>query len=212
MENPFTIEHGGTSPHRGYNHCNAVLAFGETNMLAGWTTKAFAVHWASHFNLLKQPDQRYPQVLSEFIFCCWPDIGTLFATTIHSPNPDEEEPDQPDEEEPDQQITYPKYTDGFMLEDCLQLVQPDVLHPRPPIGLQGPVGLPVGLPELAPSPDVGLQEPAQEPEVVMPPPPFKRCVDWDAPPTLVDLGSNDQSSGSSNMVLVRRFVKKELCL
>ena len=51
--------------------------------------------------------------------------------------------------------------------------------------------------ELAPSPDVGLQEPAQELEVVVP-----MCEDWDAPPPLVDLGSMDvipeHPSSSSN--------------
>ena len=42
-------------------------------------------------------------------------------------------------------------------------------------------------------------------------------MDWDAPPTLVDRGSNDQSSSSSNMVLVEEsceegvvLVKKEV--
>ena len=106
VENP--IPPGQNVPNIGYNHCSAVVAFGEATMLAGWTTKGFAVHWASHFKLHKQPDQQYPPVLSEFICCCWPDVA-IQATTIHSTDPDEEEPDQ--------QITYPKCTDGVMLKD-----------------------------------------------------------------------------------------------
>ena len=176
-------------PNIVYNHRNAVLAFGNATMVAGWTTKGFAVHWANHFKLHKQPDQRYPPVLSELIFCCWPDVA-IQATTIHSTDPDEEEPDQ--------QITYPKCTDGVMLKDvCLQLVQPDMIHTMD-LGVaairasmassgsddpdrlwvwwrndhQGPA-LELAQ-ELAPSPDVGLQEPAQELEVVVP-----MCEDWD---------------------------------
>ena len=74
----------------------------------GGQQKGFAVHCANHFKLHKQPDQQYPPVLSEFIFCCWPDVA-IQATTIHSTDPDEEEPDQ--------QITYPKCTDGVMSKD-----------------------------------------------------------------------------------------------
>ena len=85
--------------------------FGEANMLAGWTTKGFAVHWASHFKLHTQPDRQYPPMLSEFIFCCWSHVA-IQATTIHSTYPDEEETDQ--------QITYPKCTDGVMLKDGFQ--------------------------------------------------------------------------------------------
>ena len=61
MENP--IPPGQNVPNRGYNHCNAVLSFGEAQMLAGWTTQGVAMHSANHFKLHKQPDQRYPPVL-----------------------------------------------------------------------------------------------------------------------------------------------------
>ena len=93
------IPPGQNVPTRGCNNCNAVLAFGEAKMLAGWTTKGFAVHWANHFKLHKPLGQQYPPVLSKLIFCCWPDVA-IRATTIHSTDPDEEEPDQ--------QITSPQ--------------------------------------------------------------------------------------------------------
>ena len=167
--------------------------------MAGWKTKAFALHWSTHFKLLKQPDQQYPPVLSEFIFSLWPDVAIQATTMVFHTDPDEEEPDQ--------QITY-----WNMLEDVnFQLVQPDLLHTMD-LGVQAlrasssasrhihpdqlPVGLPVGLQGLAPE----LAQCVDWDVVVMP-----MCVDWDAPPPLVDIGSNDQSSSSSNMVIVEQI-------
>ena len=61
--------------------------------------------------------------------------------------------------------------------------------------------------ELAPSPDVGLQELAQELEVVVP-----MCEDWDAPPPLVEVGSMDvipeHPSSSSNEWICEDGVSK----
>ena len=117
-----------------------------------------------------------------------------------------------------------------MLKDGFQLVQPDMLHTmdlgvaaiRASMASSGSddpdrlwvwwnndhQGLaPELAQELAPSPDVGLQEPAQELEVVVP-----MCEDWDAPPPLVDLGSMDvipeHPSNSSNEWICEDGVSK----
>ena len=65
VANPYGI--GNCVKSKGYNHCNATLAFGEIQMLAGWTDEPFLLQWHSQFNLHRNPDQLFPPVLHDWI-------------------------------------------------------------------------------------------------------------------------------------------------
>ena len=66
VSNPYAI---GASciQSKGYNHCNAALAFGEIQLLAGWADEPFLLQWIPQFNLHKNPSQQFPPVLHEWI-------------------------------------------------------------------------------------------------------------------------------------------------
>jgi hypothetical protein len=66
VANPYGI---GTCVNmsKGYNHCNATLAFGEIKLLAGWADEPFLLQWHSQFNLHKLPGQQFPPVLHEWV-------------------------------------------------------------------------------------------------------------------------------------------------
>ena len=66
VANPYGI---GTCVNmsKGYNHCNATLAFGEIKMLAGWADEPFLLQWHNQFNFHKLPGQQFPPVLHEWI-------------------------------------------------------------------------------------------------------------------------------------------------
>ena len=65
VANPYGI--GNCVKSKGYNHCNATLAFGEIQMLAGWADEPFLLQWHSQFNLHRNPDQLFPPVLHDWI-------------------------------------------------------------------------------------------------------------------------------------------------
>jgi hypothetical protein len=65
VTNPVPI--GTRVMHKGYNHCNATLAFGEIQLLAGWADEPFLLQWHSQFNLHRLPDQQFPPVLHEWV-------------------------------------------------------------------------------------------------------------------------------------------------
>ena len=66
VANPYGI---GTCVNmsKGYNHCNATLAFGEIKMLAGWADEPFLLQWHNQFNFHKLPGQQFPPVLYEWV-------------------------------------------------------------------------------------------------------------------------------------------------
>ena len=66
VTNPYTIDSSRVQ-HKGYNHCNATLAFGEIQLLAGWADEPFLLQWHSQFNLHWLPDQQFPPVLHEWV-------------------------------------------------------------------------------------------------------------------------------------------------
>ena len=65
--------------HEGYNHCTAILAWGEAQMLAGWVDESYAVDWHNHFHSTRECEKLpIPPMLEEFILIHWPsmqDIG-----------------------------------------------------------------------------------------------------------------------------------------
>ena len=61
---PYTID-SSRIQHKGYNHCNATLAFGEIQLLAGWADEPFLLQWNTQFNQHRNPDQQFPPVLHE---------------------------------------------------------------------------------------------------------------------------------------------------
>ena len=62
---------------------------GEARIWAEWSTDACDLEWNNEFKLHRQLDQQSPPVLSEFIFCFWPDTAdAMLALT----DPDEKEP------------------------------------------------------------------------------------------------------------------------
>ena len=66
VANPYGID-CACIQHKGYNHSNAALAFGEIKLLAGWADDPFLVQWHTQFNLHRNPDQQFPPVLHEWI-------------------------------------------------------------------------------------------------------------------------------------------------
>ena len=66
VSNPYVIG-GSCIQSKGYNHCNAALAFGEIQLLAGWADEPFLLQWIPQFNLHKNPSQQFPPVLHEWI-------------------------------------------------------------------------------------------------------------------------------------------------
>ena len=67
---PVANPYGIGNPYgesKGYNHCNATLAFGEIQLLAGWSDEPFLLQWHSQFNLHRLPDQQFPPVLHEWV-------------------------------------------------------------------------------------------------------------------------------------------------
>ena len=74
------------SMSKGYNHCNAALAFGEIQLLAGWADASFLLQWNTQFNLHRNPDQQFPPVLHEWIL--WQE-RSRFAVTKMSTNADQ---------------------------------------------------------------------------------------------------------------------------
>ena len=66
VANPYGI---GTcvTMSKGYNHCNATLAFGEIKLLAGWADEPFLLQWHSQFNVHRLPGQQFPPVLHEWV-------------------------------------------------------------------------------------------------------------------------------------------------
>ena len=66
VSNPYAIE-GSCIKSKGYNHCNAALAFGEIQLLAGWADEPFLLQWIPQFNLHKNPSHQLPPVLHEWI-------------------------------------------------------------------------------------------------------------------------------------------------
>ena len=77
VDNP--IPPGQNVPHRGYNHCNAKVAFGEAQILAGWKTEVFALEWFQQFHLHKQPDEPFPYILKDFILNRYPKLYALIT-------------------------------------------------------------------------------------------------------------------------------------
>jgi hypothetical protein len=66
VANPYGI-YCSNPQSKGYNHCNAALAFGEIQLLAGWADEPFLLEWNTQFNLHANPDQQFPPVLREWI-------------------------------------------------------------------------------------------------------------------------------------------------
>ena len=66
VANPYGID-CSCIKSKGYNHCNAALAFGEIQILAGWADEPFLLQWIPQFNLHKNPSQQFPPVLHEWI-------------------------------------------------------------------------------------------------------------------------------------------------
>ena len=65
--------------HRGFNHVNAELAWGEAKILSGMASKDFVLQWSANFKLEMVSVGRscpYPPVLKEFVWHCWPEIAS----------------------------------------------------------------------------------------------------------------------------------------
>ena len=68
--------------NQGYNHCSAILAFGEAQMLAGWVDEPFALQWNNQCKLIS-PVQQFPEVLRFLIKLTWPRLEPRLGDGFH---------------------------------------------------------------------------------------------------------------------------------
>ena len=149
-------------------------AWGEAKIMAGWANTCVAADGCTHFKLYKQLEQPFPPVLSDFIWCCWPDLAKWSEDPeLVLPIEDQE----PDVAAPDEQI--PDVEELLVQPDLqAQLVQPDWLHI---------MDLGVALTSNASKSEVPVEDP--EAAVEVPHPDQEICslyeADWDAPQPLI---------------------------
>ena len=112
VSNPYAIG-GSCIQSKGYNHCNAALAFGEIQLLAGWADEPFLLQWIPQFNLHQNPGQQFPPVLHEWIVL---QESSKLAVTKMSTNADQLQ-DVHDHQAPAQPNQLP-YVEELMHQDA----------------------------------------------------------------------------------------------
>ena len=99
VANPYGI-HCSNPQSKGYNHCNAALAFGEIQLLAGWADEPFLLEWNTQFNLHRNQGQQFPPVLHEWILLFHElDFHERLAARMMSTSADQFQEVHPDVEE-----------------------------------------------------------------------------------------------------------------